>query len=65
MNTRRITKSHAKKDWSKEMREAILLRKGFWLGSAYAVKKKAIKLQRFERVIAQHPAAIVYLISDT
>jgi glycosyltransferase involved in cell wall biosynthesis len=57
LNTRRITKSHAKKDWSKEMREAILLRKGFWLGSAYAVRKKAILLERFERVIAQHPAA--------
>jgi len=57
LNTRRITKSHAKKDWSKKMREAILLRKGFWLGSAYAVRKKAIPLERFERVIARHPAA--------
>jgi glycosyltransferase involved in cell wall biosynthesis len=57
LNTRRITKSHAKKDWSKEMREAILLKKGFWLGSAYAVRKKAVPLQRFETVIAQHPAA--------
>jgi len=57
LNTRRITESHAKKDWSKEMRQAILLRKGFWLGSAYAVRKKAILLERFERVIAQHPAS--------
>src|SRR5215831_18907278 len=57
LNTRRITKSHAKKDWSKAMREAILLRKGFWLGSAYAVRKKAVPLERFETVIAQHPAA--------
>ena len=39
------------------MREAILLRKGFWLGSAYAVRKKAVPLERFETVIAQHPAA--------
>ena len=44
------------------MREAILLRRGFWLGSAYAVRKKAILLERFERVIAQHPAAnLAYL----
>ncbi|HEY1248377.1 MAG TPA: glycosyltransferase [Nitrososphaera sp.] len=57
LNTRRITKSHAKKDWSKAMREAILLRKGFWLGSAYAVRKKAVPLERFETLIAQHPAA--------
>ena len=57
LNTRRITKSYAKKDWSKKMREAILLRKGFWLGSAYAVRKKAILLERFERVIAEHPPA--------
>ena len=62
LNTRRITKNYAKKDWSKEMREAILLRKGFWLGSAYAVRKKAILLERFERVIAQHaPANLAYL----
>lgn len=39
------------------MREAILLRKGFWLGSAYAVRKKAVPLERFETLIAQHPAA--------
>src|SRR5262249_39466847 len=39
------------------MREAILFRKGFWLGSAYAVRKKAILLERFEMVLAQHPAA--------
>jgi glycosyltransferase involved in cell wall biosynthesis len=57
LNTRRITKSYAKRDWSEKLREAILLRKGFWLGSAYAVRKKAILLERFERVIAQHPAA--------
>src|SRR4029077_5916993 len=57
MNTRRITKSYAKKDWSDKMREAILLRKGFWLGSAYALRKNAIPLERFEMVIAQHPAA--------
>jgi glycosyltransferase involved in cell wall biosynthesis len=55
LNTRRITKSYAKKDWSKELRESILLRRGFWLGSAYAVRKKAILLERFERVIAHHP----------
>src|SRR5262245_40456609 len=29
LNTRRITKGYAKKDWSEKMREAILLRKGF------------------------------------
>ena len=56
LNTRRITKSYAKKDWNQKMRESILLRRGFWLGSAYAVRKKAILLERFERVIAQHPA---------
>jgi glycosyltransferase involved in cell wall biosynthesis len=65
LNTRRITKSHAKKDWSKEMREAILLRKGFWLGSAYAVRKKAIRLKRFENVIAQHPAAYLSYLDMT
>jgi len=57
LNTRRITKSYAKGDWSEKLREAILLRKGFWLGSAYAVRKKAILLERFERVVAQHPDA--------
>jgi glycosyltransferase involved in cell wall biosynthesis len=62
LNTRRITKSYARKDWSKEMREAILLTKGFWLGSAYCVRKKAILLERFERLIAQHaPANLAYL----
>jgi glycosyltransferase involved in cell wall biosynthesis len=65
LNTRRITKSHAKKDWSKEMREAILLRKGFWLGSAYAVRKKAILLKRFETMIAQHPAAYLSYLDMT
>jgi len=57
LNTRRITENHAKKDWSNQMREAILLRKGFWLGSAYALRKKAIPLERFETLIAQNPAA--------
>jgi len=57
MNTRRITKSYAKKDWSDKMREEILLKHGFWLGSAYCVRRKAILLERFESVIAQHPAA--------
>src|SRR5215831_19722456 len=38
LNTRRITKSYAKKDWSNKLRESILLRKGFWLGSAYALR---------------------------
>jgi glycosyltransferase involved in cell wall biosynthesis len=65
LNTRRITKTHAKKDWSKEMREAILLRKGFWLGSAYAVRKKAILLERFETVITQHPAAYLSYLDMT
>ena len=57
LNTQRITKSYAKKDWNEKMREAILFRKGFWLGSAYALRKKAIPLERFERLIAQDPAA--------
>jgi glycosyltransferase involved in cell wall biosynthesis len=62
LNTRRITKRYAKKDWSEKIRESILLRKGFWLGSAYAVRKKAIQLERFERLIAQHaPANLAYL----
>ena len=39
------------------MRETILLNKGPWLGSAYAVRKKAIPLERFEMVIAKNPAA--------
>jgi glycosyltransferase involved in cell wall biosynthesis len=65
LNTRGITKSHAKKDWSNKMREAILLRKGFWLGSAYAVKKKVIPLERFETVIAQHPAAYLSYLDMT
>src|SRR5262249_19695200 len=56
LNTHRIAKSYAKKDWSDNMREAILLRRGYWLGSAYAVRKKAILLERFETVIAQQPA---------
>src|SRR5262245_34703489 len=62
LNTRRITKSHAKKDWSNKLRESILFTKGFWLGSAYCVRKKAILLERFERLIAQHaPANLAYL----
>jgi glycosyltransferase involved in cell wall biosynthesis len=65
LNTRRITKSYAKKDWSKELREAILLRRGFWLGSAYAVRKKAILAERFEKVIAQHPAAYLSYLDVT
>jgi glycosyltransferase involved in cell wall biosynthesis len=65
LNTRRIMKSHAKKDWSKAMREAILFRKGFWLGSAYAVRKKAVPLKRFETVIAQHPGAYLSYLDMT
>ena len=65
LNTRRITKSHAKKDWSDKMREAILLKHGFWLGSAYCVRKKAILLERFESVIAQHPAAHLSYLAIT
>jgi glycosyltransferase involved in cell wall biosynthesis len=57
LNTRRIAKRYAKKDWSKEFRESILLRRGFWLGSAYTVRRKAILLERFERVIAEQPPA--------
>src|SRR5262249_32468213 len=57
LNNRSITKSYAKKDWNEKMRKAILLRKGFWLGSAYAVRKKAVLLERFETLINQHPAA--------
>ncbi len=37
------------------MRESILLTKGFWLGSAYAVRKEAISLETFEMVLAQQP----------
>src|SRR5262249_32266854 len=55
LNTRRITKTYAKKDWSKEMRESILLTKGFWLGSAYSVRKEAVRLETFEMVLAQQP----------
>jgi hypothetical protein len=65
LNTDRITKRYAKKDWSEKMRETILLNKGFWLGSAYAVRKKAIPLERFERVIAQHPAAYLAYLDMT
>jgi|GEM_PF-3428125 len=65
LNTRRITKSHTKEDWSKAMREAILFRKGFWLGSAYAVRKKAVPLKRFETVIAQHPASYLSYLDMT
>src|SRR2546427_9654826 len=39
------------------MRQAILFRKGVWLGSVYDVRNKAIPLERFEKVIAQNPAA--------
>jgi glycosyltransferase involved in cell wall biosynthesis len=65
LNTRRITKSYAKKDWSQRMREAILFREGFWLGSAYAVRREAIPLARFETVIAQHPAACLSYLDMT
>ena len=57
LNTRRITKRYPKEEWSEKMRESILLTKGFWLGSAYAVRKKAIALETFETVLAQHSAA--------
>jgi glycosyltransferase involved in cell wall biosynthesis len=61
-NTQRITTSRAKQDWSKEMRDAILFRRGFWLGSAYAVKRTAIPLDRFEAALAKHPGvALSYL----
>jgi glycosyltransferase involved in cell wall biosynthesis len=56
LNTRRITKRYPKKEWSEKMRESILLTKGFWLGSAYAVRKEAISLETFEMVLAQQPA---------
>ena len=55
LNTRRITKRYPKKEWSEKMRESILLTKGFWLGSAYAVRKEAISLETFEMVLAQQP----------
>ena len=47
------------------MREAILFREGFWLGSAYAVRREAIPLARFETVIAQHPAAYLSYLDMT
>jgi len=56
-NTRRITKRYPKKEWSEKLRESILFNKGFWLGSAYAVRKQAISLETFEMVLAQNPAA--------
>ena len=65
LNTHRIAKSYAKKDWSDKMREAILFREGFWLGSAYAVRREAIPLARFETVIAQHPAACLSYLDMT
>jgi len=65
LNTRRITKTFPKKDWSNKMREAILFRKGFWLGSAYAIRKKAIPLERFEMAIAQHPASYLAYLDMT
>ena len=55
LNTRRITKRFPKKEWSEKMRESILLTKGFWLGSAYAVRKEAISLETFEMVLARQP----------
>jgi hypothetical protein len=65
LNTRRIVKSHPKKDWSNKMREAILLRKGFWLGSAYAVRKKAIPLETFEMAVAEQPRAYLSYLDMT
>ena len=61
-NTEMVTTRHPKQDWSREMRDAILFRRGLWLGSAYAVRKKAIPLDRFEVSLAEHPgAALSYL----
>ena len=66
LNTRSIIRSYPKKDWNEKMREAILLRKGgFWLGSAYAVRKKAIPMERFEKVIAEDPAAYLSYLDMT
>ena len=65
LNTHRIAKSYAKKDWSDKMREAILFREGVWLGSAYAVRREAIPLARFETVIAEHPAACLSYLDMT
>jgi len=62
LNTRRITKRYPKKEWSDKMRESILLTKGFWLGSAYAVRKEAISLETFEMVLAQQrPPKLTYV----
>ena len=41
LNTRRITKSYAKKDWSEKMREAILLRQRILAGERLCRKKKS------------------------
>jgi glycosyltransferase involved in cell wall biosynthesis len=56
LNTRRITKGYPKNEWSEKMRESILLTKGFWLGSAYSVRKEAVRLETFEMVLAQQPS---------
>jgi glycosyltransferase involved in cell wall biosynthesis len=53
LNTARIIKCTDQEEWNIRFRQSIILRKGFWLGSAYAVRRSAFNLQLFESILSQ------------
>ncbi len=50
----RIMSRVPESEQSAALRHAILFRKGYWLGSAYVIRRSMLDLAEYERIIAQH-----------
>jgi glycosyltransferase involved in cell wall biosynthesis len=54
LNVSRITTTYPQNKWSEELKWSVLLREGYWLGSAYCIRKKFLQVEEFEKITAQY-----------
>ena len=54
LNVKRITINYPHAEWSDQFKRSILLRKGYWFGSAYCIRKKFLRIDEFEKITASY-----------
>lgn len=53
-NIKRITGNYPYADWSEQFKHSILLRRGYWFGSAYCIRKKYLYMHEFEKIVEHY-----------
>ncbi len=52
-NIKRVTSNYQYEDWGNQFKQSILLRQGYWFGSAYCIRRQYLQMEVFEKITSQ------------